>query len=345
MLSQGQITGELFLHLLWLLMPYAVSWALPMGTLVGILLVMGRLSANNEITAMKASGISLWRIAVPFLCFAMLSALFAVWMNASYAPEARSSYKEIIRNVVRKDPLRFIVAQRFIHDFPGYVFFAGDKEGNALEDLWVWELDEQKRVVRLVRADRGVLAFEPENDGLILTLERAVAELRDEDNPDDLKKIKPTIFIGETSIRFNLSQILGRAEKAEKLSQMPISRKLEKLKTVKGLLIATDSIELKETLRKEQINIQYHIQHGFALGYSVFALALLGIPLGLKASRTETLANVAIALGLAMSYYVFNVVISWQEYSPDMRPDLLIWLPDICFQALGLFLLARANKH
>ena len=57
----------LFAELLWLLVPYAFSFAMPLGVLIGILLTMGRLSANQELTALKAAGISLYSIAAPVL--------------------------------------------------------------------------------------------------------------------------------------------------------------------------------------------------------------------------------------------------------------------------------------
>jgi len=81
------------------------------------------------------------------------------------------------------------------------------------------------------------------------------------------------------------------------------------------------------------------------MGYSVFALALLGIPLGLKASRSETPFNVVFALAIALSYYVAMVVIGWAEQTPHLRPDLLVWMPNFFCQTLGIGLLYRANKR
>lgn len=345
MLTKGQIESRVFIRLLTLLVPYAVSYAMPLGTLVGVLLVMGRLSASHELIAMKASGISLWRIAAPVLLFAMVAAGFNAWINAYYAPSARASYKEIVRNVARHDPLRFIVERTFVHDFPGYVFFAGEKEGNVLEDLWVWELDDEKRVLRVVRADRGSLSYEPETDGLILTLENAFAELRDEDEPDNLKQIQPTIFVGQTTLRFPLGQILGRAEAPVRLDYQPVPEKLALRNQLIARRAQASSGQEREELWARQVQVQFQIQDSLAMGYSVFALALLGIPLGLKASRSETYVNVVLALGIALSYYVSIVVISWAETSPGWRPDLLVWVPNLICQGLGLGLLYKANRY
>ncbi len=74
-------------------------------------------------------------------------------------------------------------------------------------------------------------------------------------------------------------------------------------------------------------------------------MVVLAVPLGIKASRSETFANVAIALALAMTYYMMIVVISWLEKYPHTRPDLLIWLPNIIFQITGSILIYRSSKN
>ena len=100
-----------------------------------------------------------------------------------------------------------------------------------------------------------------------------------------------------------------------------------------------------EQARRDRMKVQTHIQKNFAMAFSIFSMVVLAIPLGIKASRTETLANLAIALALAMGYYMLIVLISWLEKFPSLRPDLLIWLPNLMFQGLGAYLFVRAGKH
>ena len=74
-------------------------------------------------------------------------------------------------------------------------------------------------------------------------------------------------------------------------------------------------------------------------------MVVLAVPLGIKASRSETFANLAIALALAMSYYMMTVLISWLEKYPHTRPDILIWLPNFLFQGVGTILIWRASRN
>ncbi|MEY3000077.1 MAG: hypothetical protein RL648_291, partial [Verrucomicrobiota bacterium] len=199
--AEGVLPLHFFRDLLLLLVPYAFSFAMPLGVLIAILLVMGRLSANQEWTALRAAGISLWAVAAPVLFVALCGSLLAAYINAVHAPAARASYRAILNDLIREDPLRFIVPRAFIHDFPGYVLYVGEKEDDRMRQFWLWELDSQQRAVRLLRAEQGSFSFDESKDALILTLREGFTELRDAANPDNLQALQPTLSFRDATIR------------------------------------------------------------------------------------------------------------------------------------------------
>jgi lipopolysaccharide export system permease protein len=67
------------------------------------------------------------------------------------------------------------------------------------------------------------------------------------------------------------------------------------------------------------------------------SFTFLAIPLGIKVGRSESYANFMLALGLALVYYLGIIIIGWLEKNPSLRPDLLIWIPNLIFQALGFY--------
>lgn len=345
LLAQGTIPFSLFLHLLWLLVPYSVSFAMPMGILIGILLTMGRLSANQELTALKAAGISLWTIAAPALLVALGGSLLALYINAIYAPVARATYKDILNDLVRNDPLRFIVPRAFIHDFPGYVLYVGHKDEESMQRFWLWELDSERRAVRLLRAREGNFTFDEASDALILTLVDGFTELRDPDNPDDLRAIQPTLSFRDARIRLPLANLLGAANQPRKIANFSIPELLQRMRSAQAILDAQPEPEVRDAAQRDRSISRYQISRRFAMAASVFSLALFAIPLGIRVGRTETYANFAIAMGIAMAYYVSLVIIGWAERTPALHPELLVWIPNIVAQTLGFFLLARANRH
>jgi lipopolysaccharide export system permease protein len=95
---------------------------------------------------------------------------------------------------------------------------------------------------------------------------------------------------------------------------------------------------------KLRIKVQTVIQEKFATAFSVLSFALIAIPLGIKVSRKETSANLGIALVLAMGYYLATVMVGWCDNQPALRPDLLMWLPNIGFQSLGAWMFYKIDR-
>lgn len=350
LLAAGQLTGKMFADLLVLLIPYVVSYALPLGILTGILMVLGRMSAGREIVALKSAGVSLWRLSASIFAVTLIGIFISLVINNRYAPEAKSRYKDILANLVREDPLRFIVERTFIKDFPGYVLYVDSKEGRELGDLWIWELDDEYRALRVLRAQTGRFDYEEESDTLILTLKNASAELRSENHPDDLQTIRPTASFRETRLRLPLDRLLGAKRQYVSLSALNLAALLDRKNKFATELerlvrIPESNPEEIQKAKKEKIRVQLRIQKNFAMAFSVLSLAMIGIPLGVRVGRKETYANVALALILAMIYYFLIIAVGWLENEPSLRPDLLIWLPNLLFQTLGLWLLVKANKR
>lgn len=345
LLAEGYIPLSLFGELILLLIPYAISFAMPLGVLISILLVMGRLSANHELTALKAAGISLFSIASPVLFVALCGSVLAAYINAIHAPAARASYRAILNDLVRTDPLRFIVPRTFIHDFPGYILYVGEKEEGLMKQFWLWELDQKKRAVRLLRADEGSFAFDADQDALILTLKQGFTELRDTKNPDNLKEIQPTLSFRDARIRLPLANLLGGANKPRKLKDYTFRELLNRRQLASDTLATSPPPDQEAQALTEYHQLQYYISRHFAMAFSVFSLALFAVPLGIRVGRTETYANFTLALVIAMAYYFSLIIIGWAEDKPHLRPEFLIWVPNFIAQVLGFWLLWRAARH
>ena len=105
----GQLPALTAAKLILLLVPIALVYALPMGILTGVLLTLGRLSADSEVTAMRAAGLSLTRLARPILVLAALSMAVALYFNFDSMPRARVAYESSFAAAIRTNPMNFIV--------------------------------------------------------------------------------------------------------------------------------------------------------------------------------------------------------------------------------------------
>ena len=329
----GQISWTMFFQMIAMLVPYVAAYALPMGVLTGVLLVLGRMSAQQEVTAMRAAGLSVAYIARPILLLGVAGMLLAAAVNFYYMPKARTAYRATLAEAVHRNPLSFIVPQTYIRDFPGVVLYVDEKVGDELRDLWVWQLDEQKRAVTFGRAASGRIDYDKAENVLQVTLTRVAVEYRDADDPEDFSKPPNTGAIEEWPIRLELDALFGRRVLRQKVSWLTY-----------GQLRAEEARRAAAGDEKGRMEVAMAINEKASTAVAVLAFAFLAVPLGIKVSRRETSANLGVALLLVMGYYFLTIIVGWLEKFPAARPDLLLWVPALLFLGLGAWLFQRVGR-
>ncbi len=331
----GQISLETLGKLILLLVPFVAGYALHIGILTGVLLVLGRMSGNSEITAMRAAGLSLGYIARPVWGVALIGVVVALGLNFYYMPLARTAYRSTLVEAVRSNPLRLLVPRTFVRGFPGAVVYVGAKEGTEVEDFWFWELDDSKRVTRLVHAQHGRVDFDETENKLVLVLENVTVETRNEKDPENFTTPTPIASFDSMAVDLKLDNILGQGRK-QKLGWLTLGELLKKRRELKA--------EVGSELQLMRLQIVINDKIAGALG--VLAFAILAVPIGIKVSRKETTANFVLALVLLMTYYFFaNGVIGLLEDIPSVRPDLLVWLPPLAFAGFGIHLFRKFGQN
>lgn len=335
----GKVSPLMLGELLIMLVLYVINYALPLGFLTAILLVLGRLSAQREIIAMKASGISVYRIAAPIVVLGLIGTALSIFINAYYAPYAKTTYLQDLRKVLQEDPLQYIRERAFIKDFPGYVIYIGKKDKNELQDAWLWEVDSEGAIRSFIKARKGHFGFDPASGDALLTLYQGTGEMRDTKDLENFQDASiPILSYDELSIRLPFGEIFGQKKLyAKKLSTMTVFELFDYKKEELGSKTSSNEIEIAK--------INTEIQRKFAMAFSVLALVIIAVPLGIKASRAETYANFGIAVVLALIYYGMIILVTGFDDMPKLRPDLLIWIPNIIFIVLGLYLLKKANRN
>ena len=141
-----------------------------MGLLTATLLVFGRFSAEQELTAARASGVSLISLITPILLFSLLCCIISVWFNADLGPRSRVAYRQL-----RLELLNGLVNVQLpegqpIDDFPGYIFYMEKNRGGNLENVFIIRPGNETNATYTVKAPRGRLETDPLNKKLILHL-------------------------------------------------------------------------------------------------------------------------------------------------------------------------------
>jgi lipopolysaccharide export system permease protein len=327
-LLAGQFAPATFARLVGLLLPFAISFALPMGMLTGILLTLGRLSADHEITV---------------LILAALGTALAIHINLESAPWARAEFHRAFADAVRGNPIGIVVPRTFIRDFRGVVLYVGAKEGDELRDIWLWDLDRESRVRRLVRAESGRLVYDEATNSLVPTLVRATIEERDGDDPESSARAPKVATVERfEDVRISLERYLGQSLVRIKTEWLTLGE----LRAARARHAATVPVAGKEREHaRERMSYDLLVQEKLSLATAVFSFALLGIPLGIRVSRRETSANLGLAIVLVLAFYVLTAGVKALDQRPEWRPDLLIWLPNVLFAGLGFHLFRRIEQR
>lgn len=336
----GQLDTGTFVRLVALSLPVLVSYALPMGMLTGILLVLGRMSSEHEITALRSAGLSVAWLSAPIIFLALGGVTLAALINFEFMPQAKVAYEAELADAVRQNPLNFIVPKTFIRDFPGRVLYVGNKHGEVLEDIWIWELDKQNRVLNFGRAVSGRISFNEAKNDLVLTLNSLQVEMHDAQDPEDVAKIRAGGGSDQATFDLALSKLTGRQTVHVKTRWLTFEQLLAEWRR----LARPDPAVPAAARALQRMRVQTTIHEKFAMAFSVLSFALVAIPLGIKVSRKETSANLGLGLALAMAYYFCTIVVGWIDNHPAWRPDLLMWLPNLGFQGIGLWMFYKVDR-
>tara|TARA_Y100000590_G_scaffold190409_2_gene216724 strand:+ start:38904 stop:40268 length:1365 start_codon:yes stop_codon:yes gene_type:complete len=148
---------------------WIMALAAPVAVLVATLMAFGRFSEDNEITALRSSGISFTRILWPALAFSAFVALPLMVFNNSVLPHMNHDARMLARDIYRKRPDLNVEAGYFIDDLPQYSFIVKGKRGERYQDVHIYGKDRTVTQTS-IRADEG--SFKPLDDAILVTLYR-----------------------------------------------------------------------------------------------------------------------------------------------------------------------------
>src|SRR5436190_5414334 len=152
--------------------PFIVAMTLPMAVLVAVLYTFSHLAADNEVTAMKASGVSVGRILTPVLGGATLIGVIALFWNDQVLPRSNHTLRTLLVDIQRKKPT-FQLKEQVINEVVAGQFFLRaariDPAANTLSDVTIYDLEDPDRR-RIILADSGRMAYTSGGTDLYLTL-------------------------------------------------------------------------------------------------------------------------------------------------------------------------------
>src|ERR1043166_5944027 len=193
-------------------LPFSLIFTIPWGLLTAILLVFGRLSADNELIALRSNGVSIGRICVPLAFVALICTAICLWLNVEAAPAAQEKLRSTIFDLATRNPMALFGSDQVIDQFPGRKIYVGKKEGNELENIIVFEMDNNALPVKVTYARTGLLEADLENKRILMHLYDARYQQRNDQDPLDLRKIRDGIRMSEGTLPISLEELYERSE-------------------------------------------------------------------------------------------------------------------------------------
>lgn len=338
--AAGRVDAFQALELVLLLIPGTLPYALPLGVLAGTLIAFGRMGAQAEITAMRAGGLPLARIAAPAVALAAALAATAAVINLEVAPAANTAYRALLRGSASDNPAAALVPGEICRDFPGVIIRAGSREGGELGDLWVWQVGSDGQLTQSLNARSALARLVPGEDGEPDRLRITARDVRIEQRKagDSARRETSTYAsLERAELDFPLRRTAGSG--GRKLRWLTTSELLEAME--RGWNLPPDARPEQVEASRLQARRQFNAHLAGATG--ILALGMLAVPLSLRVGRRETFVNAAVALGVALAYYTLTSAAEWVT-DPALRPDLLAWAPSLLVLALGAWLLRRADR-
>ncbi|MCC6822017.1 MAG: LptF/LptG family permease [Verrucomicrobia subdivision 3 bacterium] len=328
-----------------LLIPFIWVFALPMAMLTSTLLVFGRFSADQELTAARASGISLVSLIAPILGLSLALCGLSAMVNLEWGPRSRMAYKDILfRFTAEITTSRLLPEGRHIRDIPGYVFFIGKNRDGQLEDVMIYKLASGTNDVATIHAARGKLEINPTNQTYVMHLYDAngIRFNGDRASPISGEDLTESFSVGQRkgSDVIPISDMTFTQLRAE-LSEL--ETKLRRTAAGNGQLPAANAL-LESEVRRVTSPVHVQMHRRLAYSFACFSFTLLGIPLGIRVQRRETNIGFAIALVLVLIYYGVTMLGLSLDRHPEWMPHLILWIPNLICQTLGAWLLWRANR-
>jgi lipopolysaccharide export system permease protein len=312
-----------------LLIPFTLTLTIPTGLLAAVLIVLGRMSSDRELLALKASGVGLAPIVAPVFIIAVVLMLLDFWLIASVNPECRKEYNEMKHEIVTNNPMALFTPELVLDKIPGWRIYFSAKKGTELDDLRLWQLNDQDKVMSTIRADRAIINLDSEHQQLVMTLfNEHQSQYPADGNP---MNVQPGGSAGQFPVTVSLNSFYEKVQRHLAWMTLP---------EIQEVIFAMQSAPSGEQASPYLTELQARVSFSVAC----FTFVFVGIPLAIQTQRKETSVGIALTIVIVGLYMLLEAVGRGLKAKAGFYPELIIWAPNLIFQAIGFWLFHRANQ-
>lgn len=336
LVSRG-LSGALVLQFFLQNIPKMLSYTIPVSTLISSLLLFSRLSADSEVIALRACGISFRQIIAPLLLVSVLFSGVCLYFTCYAGPMGSFANRKLVKGIGAGDPVALLEEGRFVEEIPGIKIYVGRKTKSRVYDVVAYELTDEGAIEKKIAAEEGFIGTDDGQRELRIDLFNVRIEVPSEENPLDPARAR-YINARHYPVVIKLDELFGD-EVSRKRKYMSFWELQARLRGLDREIEKTG--EEWAVLERSKTAVEANKQ--LVLGISCFTFMLVGIPLGVCSPRKESSAGIGISILVMMVFYCFLLAAKALDARPEFHPELILWLPVMLGQVAGFMMIRRLN--
>ena len=313
-----------------LLMPSFLMFTIPISLLVSILIGLGRLSGDNEITVMKASGVSMYQLSQPIAVASILAFIMTAVITLFLVPQGNYATKQHLYDVSKKQASIGIREKVFIDDFKGLLIYAETipMDGAYMEGVLISDTRLTAEPSTII-AKKAYLISDPKALTVTMRLENGSTHTVDA----GLKNYRKMDFS-----TYDVSLDIGSAL----FDENKLKEKSSGEMTV---------LELQEKLQKTGLEKQYvrevaiELNKKLSIPMSCLIFGILGLPLGIRAHRSVKSRGISMGAIIVVLYYMLQLGGEALVQTGKVSPPVGTWVPNLVFGLAGIVLFVVTAKE
>jgi LPS export ABC transporter permease LptG/LPS export ABC transporter permease LptF len=316
-------------YIILLLSPQALGLTIPMGLLVGLLIGLGRMSADREAVALLACGVSPYRLLRPVMALALVATAATMYVMIDAIPDSNQKYRQVLFDVLTKKVEGEIKRGVFYEDFPNWALFPRDDAapGEAgWKDLLVANTSRPEAIeLYLARKGRIVLDAEKRTVRLVLT--------------DGTRY--STGEPGEASTHRFEEQLVITLDPDSVFPPLDLPRGL----TEKTIAQLRPDIEAKQKRGESAHNEIMYMHAKFSIPVACLVFAVIALALGLTVARDGKLGGFVLGIGVIFLYYVAMFLAESMAKGQRIPAEWARWVPNLLLGPFGIVALILRARH
>jgi lipopolysaccharide export system permease protein len=313
------------------LLPSFFVFTLPIALLLSVLLTFSRMYADNELYALKASGVSLYRLLPPVYAFGVFVTAVSVFLTGWAGPQSTRTFQSMFYSMATQNLFVGLKERVFFDALPGFVFYVENviPEKNMVKGVFISDQIRTKEPV-FYFAEEGEVHGNAEKGTIVLLLKKGAIH-RASASRDVYQHARFETY----RVKVNLGQMLiPRAGKARR-------RQMEEL-TLPEL---REEIQGKPHEEKQARKLLLNYHQRIALPFGALVFCTLAVPLALLAQRAARYTGFSLSIVVMLLYFILMQAGSGLTFAGTLPAFVGAWLPNVVMGTLGVYLTWRKAEE